>query len=97
MSEQPPSTQNNSLLQNPKSYTFEDWKGGTRSLRQEFDYSIDDIEGQIPSELNGTLFRNGSGLLDVNGERLHHPWDGDAMICTITFSQGQAHFRNQLI
>ena len=59
MSEQPPSTQNNSLSQHLKSYTFEDWKGGTRSLRQEFDYLIDDIEGQIPPELNGTLFRNG--------------------------------------
>lgn len=37
------------------------------------------------------------GLLGINGERLHHPWDGDAMICAITFSQGQAHFRNRLI
>jgi all-trans-8'-apo-beta-carotenal 15,15'-oxygenase len=81
----------------PKSYNFEDWKGGARSLNQEFDYLIDDIEGEIPPELNGTLFRNGPGLLDVNGQGLHHPWDGDGIICAIAFSQGQAHFRNRFI
>ncbi|BAY66606.1 9-cis-epoxycarotenoid dioxygenase [Calothrix brevissima NIES-22] len=84
-------------MQDFRPYTFEDWKGGARSLKQEFDYLIDDIEGEIPPELNGTLFRNGPGLLDVNGQQLHHPWDGDGMICAITFSQGQAHFRNRFI
>ncbi|SRR5579883_41047 len=80
-----------------KFYTHGDWQKGYQSLKQEFDYWIDDIEGQIPTELNGTLFRNGPGLLDVNGQRIHHPFDGDGMISRISFSNGRAHFRNRFI
>lgn len=87
--------QNNPILE--KSYTQEDWQGGYKSLTQEYDYWIDDIEGHIPLELQGTLFRNGPGLLDINGQRLHHPFDGDGMISRITFSNGRAHFRNRFV
>lgn len=80
-----------------KSYTREDWQGGYNSLKQEFDYWIDEIEGQIPAELKGTLFRNGPGLLDVNGEKIHHPFDGDGMISRISFRDGRAHFRNRFV
>jgi hypothetical protein len=80
-----------------KSYALEDWRGDNCSFKQEFDYWIEDIEGEIPHELNGTLFRNGPGLLDVNGRRITHPFDGDGMICAIAFSQGCAHFRNRFV
>ncbi|WP_026732141.1 carotenoid oxygenase family protein [Fischerella sp. PCC 9605] len=80
-----------------KSYNRNDWQGGYKSLKQEFDYWIDNIEGHIPTELNGTLFRNGPGLLDVNGQPVHHPFDGDGMISRITFSNGRAHFRNRFV
>jgi len=77
-----------------KSYTREDWQGGYKSLRQEFDYWIDDVEGEIPTELQGTLFRNGPGLLDIKGQSIHHPFDGDGMISRISFVNGRAHYRN---
>ncbi|WP_017653049.1 carotenoid oxygenase family protein [Fortiea contorta] len=80
-----------------KSYSRADWQRGYESLPQEFDYSIDDIEGKIPAELRGTLFRNGPGLLDINGQRIHHPFDGDGMISKITFADGRAHFRNRFV
>ena len=80
-----------------KSYTLTDWQGGYESLTEEYDYWIDDIEGEIPPELAGTLFRNGAGLLDINKERLHHPFDGDGMISRITFTNGRAHFRNRFV
>ncbi|MBS3026955.1 MAG: carotenoid oxygenase family protein [Dolichospermum sp. DET50] len=80
-----------------KSYTLKDWQGGYESLTQEFDYWIDDIEGEIPLELAGTLFRNGPGLLDINKQRFHHPFDGDGMISRITFTNGRAHFRNRFV
>ena len=80
-----------------KSYALKDWQGGYESLTEEYDYWIDDIEGEIPPELAGTLFRNGAGLLDINGERLHHPFDGDGMISRITFINGRAHFRNRFV
>lgn len=79
------------------SYQREDWQKGYESLKQEFDYPIDDVEGTIPPELQGTLFRNGPGLLDVNGQRIHHPFDGDGMISAIAFRDGRAHFRNRFI
>jgi all-trans-8'-apo-beta-carotenal 15,15'-oxygenase len=80
-----------------KSYTLKDWQGGYESLTEEYDYWIDDIEGEIPPELAGTLFRNGAGLLDINKQRLHHPFDGDGMISRITFTNGRAHFRNRFV
>ncbi|MBD2211696.1 carotenoid oxygenase family protein [Nostoc linckia FACHB-104] len=85
----------NAILE--KSYNREDWQGGYQSLKQEFDYWIDDIEGEIPPELQGTLFRNGPGLLDINGQQIHHPFDGDGMISRISFINGRAHFRNRFI
>lgn len=80
-----------------KPYSLEDWRGGNRSLQQEFDYEIDQVEGQVPADLNGILFRNGPGLLDVFGRPVHHPFDGDGMVCAITFSGGRAHFRNRFV
>jgi len=67
------------------------------SVKEESDYWIDDVEGQIPPELQGTLFRNGPGLLEVNGQRIHHPFDGDGMISAIAFRDGRAHFHNRFI
>jgi all-trans-8'-apo-beta-carotenal 15,15'-oxygenase len=78
-------------------YHIKQWQKGYESLPQEFDYWIDDVEGQIPAELEGTLFRNGPGLLDVNGQRIHHPFDGDGMICRVAFSNGRAHFCNRFV
>jgi all-trans-8'-apo-beta-carotenal 15,15'-oxygenase len=79
------------------SFTREDWQKGYQSLRSELSYWIDDIEGEIPPELQGTLFRNGPGLLDVNGQEYGHPFDGDGMICAIAFTQGKAHFANSFV
>lgn len=79
------------------SYQLEDWQGGYESLREELNYDINDVVGRIPLDLQGTLFRNGPGLLDVNGERLHHPFDGDGMIVKVAFNNGRAHFRNRFV
>lgn len=78
-------------------YTREDWQRGYESLHTEHEYWITDIEGEIPADLEGTLFRNGPGRLDINGQPFHHPFDGDGMICAVTFTQGKAHFRNRYV
>jgi all-trans-8'-apo-beta-carotenal 15,15'-oxygenase len=78
-------------------YERNDWKKGYLSQPNEYDYGIDEVEGKIPSSLQGTLFRNGPGLLEVNGQRIHHPFDGDGMVCAIAFDNGRAHFRNRFI
>jgi all-trans-8'-apo-beta-carotenal 15,15'-oxygenase len=78
-------------------YTREDWQRGYESLHTENDYWITDIEGEIPQGLEGTLFRNGPGRLEVNGQPFHHPFDGDGMVCAFTFSAGKVHFRNRYV
>ncbi|MGD1849625.1 MAG: carotenoid oxygenase family protein [Cyanophyceae cyanobacterium] len=79
------------------SYSIDDWKRGYESQPREFDYWIDDVEGDIPAALKGTLFRNGPGMLDVGGEPIAHPFDGDGYICKITFQDGRAHFRSRYV
>lgn len=78
-------------------YSLKDWQQGYISQKQEFSYWIDEIEGEIPPELTGTLFRNGPGLLDINGENIKHPFDGDGMICSFTFKNGQVYFQNKFV
>lgn len=45
---------------------------------REHDYWVPeaDIEGEIPADLQGTLFRNGPGLLEIYGRRLAHRESG---------------------
>jgi all-trans-8'-apo-beta-carotenal 15,15'-oxygenase len=80
-----------------KSYSVEDWCSGYRSQPNEHSYWITDIEGSIPPELEGTLFRNGPGLLDIHGHGVKHPFDGDGMISSIAMAQGKAYFRNRYV
>jgi len=80
-----------------KSYDLRDWRQGYESQHQESAYWLDNIEGKIPPELNGTLFRNGPGLLEVCGQPLKHPFDGDGMVCAISFRGGRAYFRNRFV
>ncbi len=79
------------------SYNLKAWSMGYESQPNEYDYEIDDIEGEIPSQLHGTLFRNGPGLFDINGKRIQHPFDGDGMISAIAFNRGKAHFTNRFV
>jgi all-trans-8'-apo-beta-carotenal 15,15'-oxygenase len=78
-------------------YDRNDWKKGYLSQPNEYDYWIDDIEGEIPPELEGTLYRNGPGLLEINGQAIRHPFDGDGMISAIRFTQGRAHYCNRFV
>jgi all-trans-8'-apo-beta-carotenal 15,15'-oxygenase len=78
-------------------YRLSDWAEGYTTLAKEYDYAIDEIEGRIPSALQGTLFRNGPGRFDRGGISYKHPFDGDGMICAIRFENGKAHFRNRFV
>ena len=82
---------------NQETYSIEEWKKGYDSQPNEYDYEITDIEGEIPQELSGTLFRNGPGLLDIGGTAIHHPFDGDGMINAFSFQNGKAYYRNRFV
>ncbi len=51
------------------------------------------IEGEIPRELNGTLYRNGPNqcIAPAAGAGALHFFDGDALIQAIRFDDGRAH------
>lgn len=78
-------------------YSRDDWRRGYESQPDEFEGWIDDVEGAIPANLTGTLFRNGPGLLDIAGEPIGHPFDGDGMVCRVAFQNGRAHFCNRFV
>ena len=82
---------------NNPTYNINEWKRGYDSQPNEYDYEITDIEGKIPLELSGTLFRNGPGLLDIGEDPIHHPFDGDGMISAFSFQNGKVHYRNRFI
>ncbi|NJL84109.1 MAG: Apocarotenoid-15,15'-oxygenase [Chloroflexaceae bacterium] len=81
----------------PKSYDRQNWQRGYQSQSTEYDYWVEDIEGEIPLALRGTLFRNGPGLLSIGGTNLAHPFDGDGMISAIGFEGGRVHYRNRFV
>lgn len=78
-------------------FTRADWLGGYQSLHKEYSYWLEQIVGRIPLELEGTLFRNGPGKLDVGGEPYGHPFDGDGMVCRLSLVEGRAHFANSFV
>ncbi|MGK7944275.1 MAG: carotenoid oxygenase family protein [Microcystaceae cyanobacterium] len=79
-------------------FSRQDWLQGYESQPKEYDYWIEDIEGKVPTDLKGTFFRNGPGLLEVQGTPLTHPFDGDGMIGAFSFTgDGKVHFRNRFV
>jgi all-trans-8'-apo-beta-carotenal 15,15'-oxygenase len=49
------------------------------------EYEIDEIQGEIPKNLVGTLYRNGPGKFGVAGERVQHVLDAYGMVFKVVF------------
>jgi len=54
------------------------------------------VEGEIPRELNGTLYRNGPNPQFAPRGK-YHWFDGDGMVHALTISDGKAHYRNRWV
>ena len=54
------------------------------------------VQGKIPEELNGTLYRNGSNP-QFSPRGRYHWFDGDGMIHAFTLGDGKAHYRNRWV
>jgi len=89
----------------PTNQTIKDW----RSLYKNTTLSVKGdgagrtipasaIEGDIPKELVGTLFRNGPGLLEIYGKKLNQFFDGDGLVYTVSFpGDGQVKLRHNFV
>jgi all-trans-8'-apo-beta-carotenal 15,15'-oxygenase len=82
---------------------FEDFGDSARpylglatSLREEHSYEAS-IEGRIPAQLRGTLYRNGPGLFDRGGLRKRNLLDGDGMVQSFVFHDSGVHYRNRFV
>jgi all-trans-8'-apo-beta-carotenal 15,15'-oxygenase len=74
-----------------------DWHRIFESLPDEHDYAVDEVEGRIPAELVGTLYRNGPGKNDIDGKPFAHLFDGDGMLSQFTFQDGRVRYRNRFV
>ncbi len=83
-------------FKNKQSFNEIDWKSARlslkayRSVQKTGQWKLEDVEGQIPSEISGTLLRVGPGLKENHDTRLKHFFDGDALFQAIRFKDGQA-------
>jgi all-trans-8'-apo-beta-carotenal 15,15'-oxygenase len=80
------------LAENPLPFA-----GLATSLPEEHDYSPV-LEGRLPAEIRGTLYRIGPGLFDRDGHRKRMILDGDGMVTAFDFDgRGGVRFRNRFV
>ncbi len=62
----------------------------TEDLPRQHGFEPLSIEGRLPPELNGTLFRNGPGQFGQFGRRYSHPFEGDGAVSAVRLGGGRA-------
>ena len=56
-----------------------------------------EIEGTLPADMSGVLYRNGPGLFERNGYRKQHLLDGDGLVQRLAIRDGKAHYSNAFV
>ncbi len=56
-----------------------------------------EVEGRIPRELKGSLYRNGPGLFERGSLRKPHLLDGDGLVQRLSFANGIVHYQNAFV
>ncbi len=75
-----------------------DWSSAYGNVERELsNVRLKLVAGQVPTNLNGTFYRNGPGRLERNGDWVHHPFDGDGMITSMNFSNGKVNLTNRFV
>ena len=60
-----------------KNFNKEDWSSAYQNVKEELTKEPLTIsKGKNIKSLNGTLLRNGPGILERGGQWVHHPFDG---------------------
>ncbi|EER18632.1 cartenoid oxygenase, putative, partial [Perkinsus marinus ATCC 50983] len=72
-------------------------KGWYNARGTKMDMWLEDFRGKIPLDIRGTFIRNGPGVLEVYGEELRHPIDGDGLVVALAFRDGKAHLRSRFV
>ena len=79
-------------------FNKEDWSSAYKNVEKELtNESLNISRGENIKDLNGTLLRNGPGILERGGQWVHHPFDGDGMITAIKFEKGKPSLTNKFV
>jgi len=68
-----------------------------QSAAGEFKNQMPLLEGALPLGLEGTLYRNGPGIYTRDGKTKTTLIDGDGMIRSYRFTNGEVHFSNKFV
>jgi all-trans-8'-apo-beta-carotenal 15,15'-oxygenase len=63
----------------------------------EQDYTVEDIDGEIPDFLRGTYYLNGPARFVRAGLHYRNWLDGDGMVCALRFREDGVHFTNRYV
>lgn len=77
----------NDEINNLSSKIFKGWSNYEKE-KDEYEFKDNNVIGKIPKDLNGIFIRNGPGLINVYGQELNHPIDGDGLVVTLEFNNG---------
>ena len=79
-------------------YSHADWAQQCISVDGEYSYWIDTIEGELPLDLIGSLFRNGPARFDRGGQKYASMLDGDGYINRFIFpGDGTCHYSGRFV
>jgi carotenoid cleavage dioxygenase len=75
------------------------WINAWRPSTVEGSYEITSIEGEVPREIHGTLYRNGPSqqILPAEGYQALHLFDGDGMVHGFRFDDGRVHYTGRVV
>ncbi len=73
------------------------WRRALRDLGREHGFEALLVEGRLPPELTGTLYRTGPSLFSSFGRRYDHWFDGDGAVSAVRFGGGAAQGAVKLV
>ena len=68
-----------------------------RTAAAEGYWQLTDVEGEVPKDLHGTLYRIAPGQSENHGVRLRHFFDGDAFVSGFSFRDGSVQLRSSFV
>lgn len=58
---------------------------------------VPEVEGALPAELRGSLYRNGPGRFERGGYRIKHLLDGDGLVQRLSFGDAGVRYQNAFV
>lgn len=70
------------------------WERGYTSCNEEV---VKELEGSLPTDIEGTFFKNVPAKFEYGKDLVLHPFDADGLVLGITIKDGKALFRNRFV